>query len=520
MIPSGHPIHLQNVFSSSARYFGDRTAIVFGNGNERTHRELYRRGLRLAAGLESLGLRRQDRIAVLSMNTVEFIESYVAGWCAGIIVATVNFRLAVPEILYILNDVSPRLLIVEAQYLPIVEEIRDQVRGLEHIVVIGGSGHGLLDFETLITDAPADQPSFATSEDDIAALLYTSGTTGRPKGCILGQRELAFNTQVIAQGQGNRAEDRFLCVMPLFHIGGMSLILSVLAKGGTVFVHRQFDPVQVIDTLERERINMILLAPTMVQMVLERPEIEGRDLTALESVFYSAAPMPSTVLRRGIARLGQVFLQELGSSEGCSIAYLPRSLHQPDGTPKEQARLTSVGFPFPTVGLRVVDENGVDCATGEPGELLLKSPVMFRGYWNNSIATAEAVRDGWFHTGDIGRFDEDGFLYLVDRKKDMIISGGENIYSREVEEAILTHPAVSEVAVIGLPDETWGETVCAVIVLVPGKAATESEIIQHTRSLIASYKKPSTVRFVAALPKIASGKVDKKVLRTEHAPRG
>jgi acyl-CoA synthetase (AMP-forming)/AMP-acid ligase II len=517
MIQSGHPIHLENVFASSARYFRDRPAVVF-DGSERTHGELHRRGLRLAAGLESLGVQRQDRIAVLSMNTVEFIESYVACWCSGIIVATINFRLAVPEILYILNDVSPRLLIVEAQYLPIVQQLREQVHGLEHIVVIGGSDHGFVDFEKLIAEAPTDAPSFTTSEDDIAGLLYTSGTTGRPKGCILGQRELAFNTQVITQGQGNRAEDRFLCVMPLFHIGGMSLILSVLAKGGTVFVHRQFDPVQVIDALERERINMILLAPTMVQMVLERPEIEGRDLSALEMVVYSAAPMPSTVLRRGIARLGQVFLQEMGSSEGCSMSYLPRSLHQPDGTPKDQAILTSVGFPFPTVGLRVVDDNGIDCPVGEPGELLLKSPIMFRGYWNNSIATAQAVRDGWFHTGDIGRFDEDGFLYLVDRKKDMIISGGENIYPREVEEAILAHPAVSEVAVIGLPDETWGETVCAVIVLAPGQTATESEIIQHTRTLIASYKKPNTVRFVAALPKIASGKVDKKILRSEHAP--
>jgi acyl-CoA synthetase (AMP-forming)/AMP-acid ligase II len=517
MILPGQPTHLDHVFASSARYFADRPAVNFGDGQARTHAELYRRGLRLAAGLESLDVRRQDRIAVLSMNTVEFIETYVGCWSSGIIVATINFRLAAPEILYILNDVAPCVLIVEAQYLPVVEQLRCQVPSLQHIVVIGGSGHGLVDYETLIAEAPADRPRFTTSEEDIAGLLYTSGTTGRPKGCILGQREMAFNIQILAQVQGNRPEDRFLCVMPLFHIGGMAVVLTALAKGGTVFVHRQFEPVKVIDALERERITMILLAPTMVQMVLDQPEIEGRDLSALEMVAYSAAPMPSTVLRRGIARLGQVFLQEMGSSEGCSMSNLPRSLHKPDGTPKEQARLTSVGFASPNIGLRVVDDDGRDCEPNAVGEILLKSPIMFRGYWNNSVATAEAVRDGWFYTGDIGRFDEDGFLYLVDRKKDMIISGGENIYPREVEEAILKHPAVSEVAVIGRPDETWGETVCAIIVLAPGKTATDAEIIQHTRMLIASYKKPSSVHFVAALPKIASGKVDKKILRAEYA---
>lgn len=516
MIQPGHPITLDHVLGYSARYFGDRPAIVYG-GEQRSHAELYRRGLRLAAGLESLGIGRQDRIALLSMNSLEFIESYIAGWTSGIVVATVNIRLAAPEVAYILNDVAPRLLIVEAQFLPLAEQLFDQIRGLERIVVIGGSGHGHVDFETLIANAPTARPSFATSEDDIASLLYTSGTTGRPKGCILGQREMAFNTQVMALGQGNTAEDIFLCVMPLFHIGAMVMILGMLSKGGTVFLHRQFDPVAVIDTIEQEKITQILLAPTMVQMVLERPEIEGRDMSSLTLLIYSAAPMPSTVLRRGIARFGPVFIQMLGSSEGCSIAYLPRSLHQPDGTPKEQARLSSVGFPYPNVGLRLVDDDGRDCVDGEPGEILLKSPVMFRGYWNNSIATSEAIRDGWYYTGDVGRLDEDGFLYLVDRKKDMIISGGENIYPREVEEAILQHKAVSEVAVIGLPDETWGETVCAIVVLAPGIAATEAEIIDHTRTLIASYKKPRTVRFAQALPKVASGKVDKKVLRAEQA---
>ncbi len=512
----GHPTHLQQVVEASARHFGDLPAVVFGD-RQRSHRELYRRGQRLAAGLEALGVKRQDRVAVLAMNTLEFIETYFAGWSSGMIMATVNFRLTAPEILYILNDVVPKVLIVEAQFAPLIEKIRPQVQGLEHVVVIGGPHPGMVDYEHVLVTAPAAWPRDIASEADVANLLYTSGTTGRPKGCILGQQELAFNLQVLAQAQASTAEDSFLCVMPLFHIGGMSLALTVLAKGGTVYLHRQFDPAEVFKCIERDRITQILLAPTMVQMLLEHPAVDNHDLTSIKTIIYSAAPMPTPVLRRGIARFGRVFLQMMGSSENCSIAFLPRSLHRPDGTPKEQERLLSVGFPYPGVGIRIVDDEGRDCPVNQPGEVALKSPVMFRGYWNNSIATTEAVRDGWYYSGDVGRFDEDGYLYLVDRKKDMIISGGENIYSREVEEAIVQHPAVFEVAVIGLPDETWGETVCAVVVLAAGASATEAELIEHTRSLIASYKKPRTIRFVPGLPKVASGKVDKKVLRAEFA---
>jgi acyl-CoA synthetase (AMP-forming)/AMP-acid ligase II len=254
----------------------------------------------------------------------------------------------------------------------------------------------------------------------------------------------------------------------------------------------------------------------MVQMVLQEPGIENRDFTKLRTVIYSAAPMPSTVLRRGMKVFGPIFVQMLGSSEGSSITYLPMAQHRPDGTPEEQARLLSTGFPFPTVAIKIIDEDGRECPSGEPGELLLRSPLMFRGYWNNSAATLDAVRDGWYHSGDVGRLDQDGYLYLVDRKKDMIISGGENIYSREVEEALLEHPAVAEVAVIGRPDEAWGESVCAIVVLAQGCSATPDELILHTRSLIAGYKKPKDVLFTKQLPKLVSGKIDKKALRSRY----
>jgi len=509
---SGQPVTVGQIFANNARHYRDEPALEL-DGETRTHGELYRRGCRLAAGIAALGLRRQDRLAIISANNMEFIETYVAGWSAGFVLATVNWRLAVPEWIYILNDIAPRLLMIEAQFAQHVPALREAVPAIEHVLIIGGSAPDATTFDEVIENAPGDELPFRAEPEDIAALIYTSGTTGRPKGCIIGQQEMAFDMILVCLSEGNTSSDTFLCVMPLFHVGGMTIALSTLYQGGMVHVHRQFEPQAVIDTLERDRISMILMAPTMIQMVLSQPGVEKRDFSALKKVIYSAAPMPAPVLDRGLEVFGDVFIHMFGSSEGNATTYLPQGMHRPNGTADERARLRSVGTAYPTVGLRIVDDDGNDLPPGEPGEIAIKSPVLFRGYWNNSVATAESIRDGWFFSGDVGYMDELGYLFLIDRKKDMIISGGENIYSREVEEALLQHAAVAEAAVIGRPDPTWGETVCACVVLAPGASASEEELIEHARSLIASYKKPRDVLFVAELPKIASGKVDKKVLR-------
>ncbi|HEY6868380.1 MAG TPA: long-chain-fatty-acid--CoA ligase [Novosphingobium sp.] len=515
----GTPVTIGQIFAENATHFADDPAVVC-DGQMRTHGELYRNGCRLAAALEGLGLRKQDRLAVFSTNNIEFLEVYAAGWTAGFIVATVNFRLALPEIVWTLNDIAPRVLVIEAQYADLIAPIRAQVSAIEAVVVIGGEAPGAHGYARLLAEAPAAMPSFRATEDDIASLIYTSGTTGRPKGCIVGQRESAYNTLQLNPSMGNTPGDRFLCVMPLFHIGGMAVALVVLANGGTVVVHRQFDPAAVVHALAADGITHALLAPTMVHLILQQPGVAERRYPALRAIIYSAAAMPSNTLRRGFEVFGGIFVQMLGSSEACSIGWLPMNMHRPDGTEAERRRLVSTGFPYRFVAVRIVDEDGRDCPAGEIGEVVLKSPVMFRGYWNNSVATVESIRDGWYYSGDVGRFDEDGYLYLVDRKKDMIISGGENIYSREVEEALLQHPDVSEVAVIGRPDETWGETVCAVVVPVAGATASAADLIEHTRALIAGYKKPRDIVFVAELPKLVSGKVDKKALRATYAAAG
>jgi acyl-CoA synthetase (AMP-forming)/AMP-acid ligase II len=309
--------------------------------------------------------------------------------------------------------------------------------------------------------------------------------------------------------------DRLQLMMPIFHVGARFLQLAVHIRGGSVVLHHDFKPAEIVETIERERVTMTHMAPTMVQAVLNVTGIEQRDLKSLHTICYSAAPMPVPLLKRGLKLLGPVFLQLYGMTEGGGTT-LHKRQHKPDGTPEEVKRLGSIGQAAPTVDIRIIDEEGNEQPTGQPGEILTRTATHMLGYWNNSAATIAALKDGWYHTGDVGYLDDHGFLYLVDRKKDMIISGGENIYSREVEEAVASHPAVMDVAVIGVKDEYWGETVRAVCVLNAGQTATESELIEHAKTQIASYKKPKSVVFVDELPRLPSGKINKVVLRQTH----
>jgi acyl-CoA synthetase (AMP-forming)/AMP-acid ligase II len=306
-----------------------------------------------------------------------------------------------------------------------------------------------------------------------------------------------------------------LLVMPYFHVGAKGMQLGACWRGATVIVQRSFEPERVVEAIERDKATIVHLAPSMVQSVLELPGIEGRDLSSLRVVGYSAAPMPINVLRKGLVLMGNVFHQVYGQTEG-AISVLLRSQHRPDGTARERRWLESVGQPLIGTEVRLVDDHDQDVPAGEPGEIIYRGGVMFRGFWNDMPATMQALRGGWVHSGDIGRFDEDGFLYIVDRKKDMVISGGENIYTREVEQALVQHPAVLEAAVIGIADARWGEAVRAVVVLRAGSRLSEQELVDHCRTLIASYKKPRSVVFAAELPKLHNGKVDKNRIRALH----
>jgi acyl-CoA synthetase (AMP-forming)/AMP-acid ligase II len=510
------PLTLADTLDLNAERFGDKLAYSVG-ARQLTHRQLLQRARRIASALEKIGVRKQDRVSILSMNSLEYGEVLAAGQLSGIVIATINFRLAAPEILYIANDAAPRVLIFEAQYLPVIEHLRPQLKSIEHYICIGGTAAWALDYEQFVTTGDESGPSFRATEDDIACLIYTSGTTGKPKGCIWGQREYRQVAQIMSCEQRTGSTDRALLVMPMFHIGAMAVQLAIHFRGGAVFLHRQFDPAALLADTVREKITLLHLAPTMVQMVLEQPGIDDMDLSALKTLIYSAAVMPNPVLQRGLQLLGNVFMQMYGQSEVITSGMQPEQ-HLPDGSARERRWLTSVGQAFPGTLVKIVDENGSACPLGTAGEIAVKTVAMARGYWNNHPGTLDTFRDGWCHTGDMGKLDEDGFIYLVDRKKDMIISGGENIYSREVEEAVLSHAGVSECAVIGIPDDKWGEAVCAIVVLRKGQSISEGELIEHTKTQIASYKKPKKIVFIDALPKLATGKINKVELRLQFGP--
>lgn len=502
---------LGEMLEVNAIKYPDQTAFIWQD-QRLTHAQFRDRATRLANGLIGLGLKRQDRVGILCQNRMEFHEVYGACELTGLIAATVNWRLATPEMLHIINDGAPRVLIFEACYADAVAKMREHLGSVVHFICVGGSVDFAIDFEDIVQAGRADTLPFRARPEDIAFLIYTSGTTGRPKGVMLTQQGQAAAAEILGSDQRNGPDDRLLIMMPLFHIGAKVIQLAQHWRAGTVHLQRNFNPTDVLKTLTEEKITVTHMAPTMIQTLLEYPGVDGADLSHLRMIVYAAAPMPLPVLRRGLDLLGPVFQQQFGQTEGLGTTLLTHQ-HRPQGSKRDREILTSVGQASPRVGIRVVDDDGQDAPQGEVGEVLLTSPAVMKGYWNNSAATIDTLRDGWVHTGDVGRLDHEGFLYLVDRKKDMIISGGENIYSREVEEALLSHAAVSEAAVISVPDDKWGEAVKAIVVLREKQTIEANDLIEHCRTQIASYKKPQHIELVDAIEKLPSGKIDKVLLR-------
>lgn len=501
------------MLEANARNYADAPALVF-EGKTLSHAEYLARGKRLASAWTKLGLVKQDRVAVMSRNCLEICEVYAASEVGGFVTATISFRFAPPEVQYIINDSQPRILVFEEEFADLIDGIRSTLVSVEHFVCIGKAPAWASAYDDVIQTGD-DRFAGDVQETDLCSLIYTSGTTGRPKGVMLTHRGKVACANSISSLMAAGPEDRILLMMPMFHVGAKDMSLGQSWRGGAIYLHRDFDSELILRTIQDEKITITHMAPTMVQMVLDHPNVDQYDLSSLRMIVYSAAAMPTALLRRGLAKLGPVFLQMYGQTEGSGIV-LPIEAHQPDGDDRDRRRLQSIGIPFPGVLVRIVDDAGEDCAEGEPGEILLRGPVMMHGYWNNSKATIETLRNGWLHTGDMGKFDADGYVYLVDRKKDMIVSGGENIYSREVEEALYQHEAVANAAVIGIPDEKWGEAVRAVVELRTGARAEPADLISHCRTLIAGYKCPKTVVFVEDMPKLPSGKINKIVIRKEH----
>jgi acyl-CoA synthetase (AMP-forming)/AMP-acid ligase II len=477
-----------------------------------TYHEYAERCRRLADSLYQHGVRRHDRVAVLAMNCIEYFDVYGACECAGFITTTVNFRLTRREINHILKDAAPKVLIFEAQYRDIVDALRLDLPGIDLLLCIGSSPEWAEDYAAFLTAGRVEGPPVRSGPDDLACLIYTSGTTGQPKGVIRTQRALLNTAEASAMAMEATCTSRMLQTTPVFHVGGKCMQLSALWMGSGLVLDRGFDPLRMLQTIESERINITFMVGPMLQAVLDHPQLEQFDLSTLRNIITAAAPIPIPLLKRAIARLGSIFSAQYGMTESLATA-MPACRFDPNGTPDQLRRIASVGHALPRVDLKIVDENGRDSPTRTPGEVCLRSETQLAGYWNNSGATLEAIRDGWYRSGDIGYLDEEGYLFLVDRKKDMIISGGENIYSKEVEDALLEHPAVVDVAVIGVLDAKWGETVQAIVVCKPGTTLTGTELIAHCKGLIAGYKCPKSFQFTDELPRVASGKVNKPLLR-------
>jgi acyl-CoA synthetase (AMP-forming)/AMP-acid ligase II len=492
----------------------NEVAFVY-NDQRPTFAEYAGRSRRLASALHKLGCRRQDRVALLAENRIETCEVYGACEVAGYITATVNYRLAPPEMQHVICDSSAQIVVFEDKYTSVIDALRPSLEHVRVYICIGDAPKWAERLDDVAASGDADGPPYRATEGDIAYLIYTSGTTGRAKGCMLGQKSQLRVAQACSADLGIASVDRTLLAMPLVHVGAKVVQLAAHWQGSTAIILNKFEPEPYFQILEREKATVGHLAPTMIQMLLEHPLAAKANVSSLRVVLYSASPMPTPVLRRAIKVFGNVFHQQYGLTEGAGTSLHARR-HNPDGDEKDQRRLSSAGIPFAGVEVRITADNGEECPQGEPGEICLRGESLMRGYWNNSAATIDTLRGGWMHTGDIGRVDEDGYLYLVDRKKDMIISGGQNIYSREVEEVLFAHPSILEAAVIGVPDDKWGETVRALIVRRAETNLTETEVIAYCRASLASYKKPRSVVFIDELPKLASGKVNKRELRARY----
>jgi len=502
---------VRELIERNARCFSNREALVFGE-RRISHAAYAQRALRLASGLYRLGLRRQDRVAVLAMNCVEIYETYAAAEVGGYIAVPINFRLAPPEIVQVLRDCGARTLIFESQYTQTVARLRAESTGLTHYICIG-SAYSALSYEQVVAEGDPDGPPIRPAPEDYAWLLYTSGTTGRPKGVPWRQEKILCSARMCALASEMTGETRLLQITPAFHVGGKGYVQGAAWDGGCTVLHRTFDVVAMLETIQKERITHTFMVAAIVQAVLSVPNVDSYDLSSVQQIFSAAAPIPVPVLRRAVALLGPVFSIQYGCTELGSVSALPRWQVNPDGDADDLRRLGSVGRVNAEIDMEFRDEQGNRCPVGTPGEVVVRSPSMLDSYWNDANATIEAIRDGWYHTGDIGVHDEQGYLYLVDRKKDMIISGGENIYSREVEEALASHPAVTDAAVIGVPDPKWVETVKGIVCLRSDQRVNESELIAYCKTRIASYKCPKSIEFVTELPRLATGKIDKPGLR-------
>jgi long-chain acyl-CoA synthetase len=496
---------------------GEGTATLFGPRRQSWH-DLQDRVARLAGALQGLGVAGDEPVAILAHNSDRYFEALFGIPWAGGVVQPINTRLAPPEIEHWLTDSGARILLIDRHFVGAFEGIRPSLPEIERVIWMddGDVPGGMDDYEALLAASPAVADAGRGGED-IAQLMYTGGTTGRSKGVMLSHRAVVSNVLQCLPGFGIDSGSRCLHAAPMFHAADNIFCLCATAVAATQVIVPGFEPVSTLQAMAAERISAVLLVPTMINMLVHHPDFDEHDLDSLGLVLYGASPMPEGVLRRAMTALpGVEFIQAYGQTEaGPVLTMLPAKDHVLDGPGSERVR--SAGRPIPCVDIEIRDHAGHALAPGEVGEICARGPNLMSGYRNLPDVSEATLRGGWLHTGDGAYMDEDGYVYIVDRLKDVIVSGAENVYSAETENAVHQHPAVAECAVIGVPDEQWGERVHAIVRLKPGESVTEDALIEHCHTLIAGYKCPRSVTFrEEPLPLSGAGKILKRALRAPY----
>ncbi len=510
---------LRDVLSHAVKVYGDKVATNDGEVSY-TYRQNSERIHRLAAGLLSLGLQPGDNIAILANNSHRYFETYFVTDIAGMPLSPLNTRLAAHEFEFILNDGEVKALILGPEFVDTYNAFKAGTPGLTHVITLGSAVDGGLDYEELIANnAPLDHSVREWTEGDMLNLCYTGGTTGLPKGVMLSQRAVVSNAEHAILTFGFSEADTWLHVAPMFHLADAWACYAITMVGGLHVFLPGFAPQAALEAIEKHKVTKTIMVPTMINFVVNFPGAKDYDCSSLNLLLYGASPMPVDRLKAAAEVFGPKLCQAYGMTETSPLlTAMKLEWTYYDGTDEQVRRLASCGREITGVEVRVVDQKtGDDVRPGEFGEIIARGPNVMNGYWKRPEETAAALREGFMHTGDVATIDNENFIFIVDRAKDMIISGGENVYCSEVENAIYEHPSVLEATVIGVPDGQWGEAVLAIIVPREGAKPTEAEIIAHCRTLIAGYKCPKAVVFQdTALPKSGAGKILKTELRKPY----